>query len=165
MHGLPASARRVLEAAAMLHDLGHAVSPNGHHKHSYYLISNADLPGFGERERQLVALVARYHRRSAPDRHRVDLEQLSASEFRTVRRLATLLRIADALDRSHRQPVRDIDLRVNSRTAALRLTVGAPVDLELWDAGREARLFRQVFGRRLDIAGRRAHHARAGGAP
>ncbi len=163
MHGLPASARRVLEAAALLHDLGHAVSPNAHHKHSYYLISNADLPGFGERERQLVALVARYHRRSAPDRHRADLEPLSASEFRTVRRLATLLRIADALDRSHRQPVRAVDLRVSRRAVALRLNIGAPVDLELWDAGREARLFRQVFGRRLEIVARRVRAPRRPG--
>ena len=121
----------------------------------HYLISNADLPGFGERERQLVALVARYHRRSAPDRHRADLERLSASEFRMVRRLATLLRVADALDRSHLQPVRAIDLRVSGRTAGLRLAAGAPVDLELWDAAREARLFRRVFGRRLEIAARR----------
>jgi len=155
MHGLPAPARRVLEAAALLHDLGHAVSPNGHHKHSHYLISNADLPGFGERERQLVALVARYHRRSAPDRHRPDLERLGAPEFRMVRRLSTLLRVADALDRSHQQPVRAVDLRVGSRTAALRLAAAAPVDLELWDARREARLFRRVFGRRLEIAARR----------
>jgi exopolyphosphatase/guanosine-5'-triphosphate,3'-diphosphate pyrophosphatase len=149
LHRLPASARSILEAAALLHDVGHAVSPNRHHKHTFYLISNADIPGFSDEERRLVALVARYHRRSAPERHRPDLEGLSAPDFRLVRRLVALLRVADALDRSHHQPV--LDVRATWRDGAVRVaarTRGA-IDLEMWDVAREAPLFRAVFGKRL----------------
>jgi len=96
VHRLPARARRLLEAAALLHDIGHAVSLSAHHKHTYYLVANADLPGFSDRERELVALVARYHRRSHPGRGRRDLEALSASELGLVRKLVAILRVADA---------------------------------------------------------------------
>jgi exopolyphosphatase/guanosine-5'-triphosphate,3'-diphosphate pyrophosphatase len=154
LHGLPASARGLLEASALLHDIGHAVSPNRHHKHTFYLVANADIPGFSDQERKLVALVARYHRRSSPERTREDLEALTAGEFRTVRRLVAILRIADAFDRSHHQPV--ASLRAVVRDGAVRIAAKAkgPIDLEAWDVAREAVLFRQVFGRRLDLAGK-----------
>ncbi len=152
VHRLPPAARGLLEAASLLHDIGHAVSPNRHHKHTHYLVSNADIPGFSDQERRLVALVARYHRRSAPDRHRPDLEDLSGRELRLVRRLVAILRVADALDRSHHQPVTAI--RAAERDGAVRVRARArgPLDLELWDVAREAALFRNVFGRRLDVA-------------
>ena len=151
LHRLPASARGLLEAAALLHDVGHAVSASRHHKHTFYLVSNADVPGFSERERLLVALVARYHRRSAPERGRPDLDDLSGGELSLVRRLVALLRVADALDRSHHQPVRD--LRAGVRDGAVRVLASArgSIDLELWDVAREAGLFRSVFGKRLDV--------------
>jgi exopolyphosphatase/guanosine-5'-triphosphate,3'-diphosphate pyrophosphatase len=151
LHGLPPRARRILEAAALLHDVGHAISVHSHHKHTYYLVANADLPGFPDRERELVALVARYHRRSLPGRKRRDLASLSASELGMVRKLVAILRVADALDRSHQQVVRDV--RVSGRRAAVELRVRArgPLDLELWDAEREAPLFQKVFSRRLEL--------------
>ncbi|HET7824419.1 MAG TPA: Ppx/GppA phosphatase family protein [Anaeromyxobacter sp.] len=149
LHRLPPVARTLLEAAALLHDLGHAVSPQAHHKHTYYLVSNADLPGFSDHERELVALVARYHRRSLPARGRGDLDELSAAELRLVRKLVAILRVADALDRSHQQPVRSIRVEVGRGTVGLRLAARAPIELELWDAAREVALFQRVFARRL----------------
>jgi len=151
VHRLPASARSVLEAAALLHDVGHAVSPSRHHKHTYYLVSNADIPGFSDEERQLVALVARYHRRSAPERHRPDLEALPAPAYRMVRRLVALLRVADALDRSHHQPVVAVRTAVRNGTVRVQLRTRGAIDLELWDVAREAPLFRAVFGKRLEV--------------
>ncbi|HEU4382565.1 MAG TPA: Ppx/GppA phosphatase family protein [Anaeromyxobacteraceae bacterium] len=151
LHRLPLGARRLLEAAALLHDVGHSVSPHRHHRHTYYLVANADLPGFADRERELVALVARYHRRSAPSREKTDLKALSNADLRAVRALATLLRVADALDRSHQQLVRSADLRLTGRVARLRLRAAGAVDLEAWDVRREAALFRRVFRRRLDL--------------
>jgi exopolyphosphatase/guanosine-5'-triphosphate,3'-diphosphate pyrophosphatase len=158
LHRLPDGARRVLEAAALLHDVGHAVSPYAHHKHTYYLVANADLPGFSNRERELVALVARYHRRTAPRRGRADLEKLPASELRLVRKLTAILRVADALDRSHQQPVRGAAVATRRRGVELTIQARGPIDLELWDAHREAALFRRVYGRRLLLSrgGRRA---------
>ena len=150
LHGLPAAARPILEAAALLHDVGSAVSYSRHHKHTYYLVANGDIPGFSDHERELVALVARYHRRSPPERDRPDLAALSPSDFRTVRRLATLLRLADSLDRSHHQPVRDVRARQHGGVVRLALRARGAVDLELWDARREAALFQRVFGTRLE---------------
>jgi len=155
LHRLPASARPMLEAAALLHDVGSAVSYSRHHKHTFYLIANGDIPGFSDRERQLVALVARYHRRSPPDRERPDLVSLAPADFRSVRKLATLLRLADSCDRSHHQLVRDVRARVANGSVRLLLRSRQPIDLEIWDAEREAALFRQVFGRRLELVTRR----------
>ena len=152
VHRLEPLHRRILEAAALLHDVGHAVSVQGHHKHTYYLVANADLPGFSDHERQLVAVVARYHRRSAPSRGRGDLKDLTAAELRAVRKLTAILRVADALDRSHHQPVRRLGTSVRGRTVRLAISARGPIDLELWDAEREAALFRRVFGRRLVLA-------------
>ncbi|HET9555186.1 MAG TPA: Ppx/GppA phosphatase family protein [Anaeromyxobacteraceae bacterium] len=155
VHGLPASARGLLEAAALLHDVGHAVSPQRHHKHTLYLVQNADIAGFSDQERQLVALVARYHRRTPPDRGRPDLDELSAAELKLVRRLVAMLRIADALDRSHHQPV--ADLRAALRPGAVRVTARArgALDLELWDVEREAAWFRKAMGRRIEVVATR----------
>jgi exopolyphosphatase/guanosine-5'-triphosphate,3'-diphosphate pyrophosphatase len=152
LHRLPPVMRRVLEAAALLHDVGHAVSVHAHHKHTYYLVANADLPGFSDRERELVALVARYHRRSPPARGRPDLKDLSSAELGAVRKLAAILRVADALDRSHHQPVARLATSLRDRTVRVSLGARGPLDLELWDAEREAALFRRVFGRRLVLA-------------
>ena len=152
LHGLPPRAREILQAAALLHDVGHAVSVHSHHKHTYYLVANADLPGFPDRERELVALVARYHRRSHPGRGRRDLEPLSSSELRTVRKLVAILRVADALDRSHQQHVKGLQVSARGRGVDLKVAARGPLDLELWDAEREAPLFRRVFSRQLSVA-------------
>jgi len=155
LHGLPLAARRVLEAAAVLHDIGVAVSFHRHHKHTFYMVANADMPGFSDRERELVATVARYHRRSTPDRDRNDLAHLSGSEMGMLRKLAALLRVANALDASHQQPVRGVRATARDGVVALRLRTRGPADLELWDVQREARFFREVFRRRIEITTRR----------
>jgi exopolyphosphatase/guanosine-5'-triphosphate,3'-diphosphate pyrophosphatase len=153
LHKLPAAVRPFLEAAALLHDVGHAVSYQKHHRHTQYLIQNADIPGLADRERDIVARIARYHRRSAPELDHAGMNGLSAVEARLVRKLATLLRVADALDRSHHQPIHAIRTKRSGQDVCLRLRAKdrAPVDLELWDVAHEAPLFRRVFGRRLRV--------------
>ncbi len=149
LHQLPLSCRPYLETAALLHDIGNAVSYERHHKHTYYLIHNGDIPGLADRERELVARVARYHQRSPPEVKHSGMEGLSASEARMVRKLATLLRVANSLDSSHHQPVKELRA-VNGREAVtLHLKARQPVDLELWNVERESLLFRRVFGKRL----------------
>jgi exopolyphosphatase / guanosine-5'-triphosphate,3'-diphosphate pyrophosphatase len=152
VHRLAPGLRRILEAAALLHDVGHAVSVQAHHKHTYYLVANADLPGLSDHERELVALVARYHRRSLPSRDRLDLKDLSNGDLDTVRKLSAILRVADALDRSHNQPVRRLGTSTRGGTFRIAIAARGPLDLELWDAEREASLFRRVFRRRLVLA-------------
>ncbi|MCI0570351.1 MAG: Ppx/GppA family phosphatase [Myxococcaceae bacterium] len=149
LHQLPPSARPYLEVAALLHDIGNAVSFERHHKHTYYLIHNADIPGLADTERELVARIARYHRRSPPDVHHCGMTGMSATETRMVRKLATLLRVADSLDRSHHQPVRKLTARVGRESVSVHVKTRAPVDLELWNVERELENFRRVFGRKL----------------
>jgi exopolyphosphatase/guanosine-5'-triphosphate,3'-diphosphate pyrophosphatase len=155
VHGLPPSARSLLEAAALLHDVGHTVSPSRHHKHSFYLVQNADIAGFSDQERHTVALVARYHRRSPPERGRPDLEELTAAELRQVRRMVAILRVADALDRSHHQPVRDVRASLVGGRVRVVARARGPIDLELWDVEREAAWFRRALGRRLEVVASR----------
>jgi exopolyphosphatase/guanosine-5'-triphosphate,3'-diphosphate pyrophosphatase len=156
IHRLQAAVRPYLEAAAWLHDIGNAVNYQKHHRHTEYLVRNADISGLTDRERDLVARIARYHRRSHPDLHHSGMLGLSRTEGLIVRKLATLLRVADALDRSHTRPVRRLAARVSPEGIQVRLFARGSVDLELWDVAREASLFRQVFGRRLLVEVARA---------
>jgi exopolyphosphatase/guanosine-5'-triphosphate,3'-diphosphate pyrophosphatase len=149
LHQLPLSVRPHLEAAALLHDIGHAVSDERHHKHTYYLIHHADIPGLADRERELVARIARYHQRSPPDLSHSGMDGLTQVEARTVRKLATLLRIANALDSSHHQPLKELKATQGREAVSLHLHTRQPVDLELWNAEREVVHFRRVFGKRL----------------
>ncbi len=149
VHKVPSSARPFLEVAALLHDIGNAVSYNRHHRHTYYLVNNADLPGLADREREMVACIARFHRRNLPDAGHPDLKNLTRAEAELVRRLSTLLRVADSLDRSHHQPIQKVTARAARGTVTVRLRARAHVDLELWDVEHEASTFEQVFGRKL----------------
>lgn len=151
LHQLPAAARPYLEVAALLHDVGHAVNYQKHHKHTHYLILNSDLPGLTDRERQLVALIARFHRRTRPDPVHELLAPLTPADFRLVRKCATLLRVADSLDRSHQQPVKSVSAAVKGRAVQLAVKTRGSVDLELWDLQHELELFREVFGKTLQV--------------
>ncbi len=167
LHLLPAAARPYLEVAALLHDIGHAVNYQKHHKHTHYLIESSDLPGLSERERHVVGLIARFHRRSKPDVTHELMQGLSPAEFRVVRKCATLLRVADSLDRSHHQPVRELAATVRGRQVVLQVKARASIDLELWDVEHEVELFREVFGKALVVSARVAprlkFRPRAGG--
>ena len=151
LHQLPAAARPYLEVASLLHDLGHAVNYQKHHKHTHYLIMNSDLPGLTERERLLVALIARFHRRSKPEATHELMQSLTPAEFRLVRKCAVLLRVADSLDRSHHQPVKSLNAQVRGRAVALTVKARDSVDLELWDLQHEVELFREAFGKSLQV--------------
>jgi exopolyphosphatase/guanosine-5'-triphosphate,3'-diphosphate pyrophosphatase len=151
VHQLPAAVRPLLEVAALLHDIGHVVSHQRHHKHSQYLIEHADLPGLSEHERLLVSLIARFHRRSTPELHHEVFQRVSPTEARVVRKCATLLRMADSLDRSHRQPVRAVSFAQVGRAIVVKIRSRQPIDLELWDLEHEVELFRAVFSKRLVV--------------
>ena len=146
LHRLGDEERALLQAAALLHDVGAFVSYNRHHKHSYYLLYHADLPGFTDRERELIATIARYHRRSPPkDRH--ELFQVLAPEERiVVRRLAALLRVADGLDRGHRRNVREVKVRPYRRGLMVEVFAETGGDLEVWAAQQKVDLLAEVCG-------------------
>jgi exopolyphosphatase/guanosine-5'-triphosphate,3'-diphosphate pyrophosphatase len=110
LHGFGAEERELLYFSGLLHDVGAAVAQSAHHKHSLYIIGNADLAGFTERERRLMANIARYHRKALPAGHHGEYMALSDEDRRLVRRLGSLLRMADALDLDHYQVVEQATL-------------------------------------------------------
>ncbi len=150
VHHLPAQARVLLEAGALLHDTGHMISHRGHHKHGEYLALNGDILGLEGRDRAIVAAIVRYHnRKSMPAGHHAAYSALNSGDQRIVRRLAAILRIAEALDHSHRQRV--LKLRASFQRGAVGLQVHARGDVaeDLRDASRSAELFENEFHVRL----------------
>ncbi len=120
LHRLDEHARILLEAAALLHDIGVAVSNDGHHKHSQYLIEASEIVGLGANDRHLVALVARYHRKAPPTRDHEAFDRLPRSERRIVENLAAILRLADALDRQHASVIADFAVECTPEEIVLR---------------------------------------------
>ncbi len=172
-HRLGASARALLEYAALLHDIGHHISYPGHHKHTYYLIKNAGLQGFTPEDVEVLANVARYHRRGHPRKKHAGYGSLSAEQRSTVRVLAGCLRIGDALDRSHRGVVST--LAVVERAGRLRVECDVVGDaaLELWAVARRLELLEGALALKIRIrtrpaaalAGAEASAANALGSP
>lgn len=147
VHHLSAEHGKLLEAAAYLHDTGHFVSDTGHHKHSLYLVLNSDMPGFTDRERLLVALLCRYHRKTMPTPRHIAFQNLAADLKRAVTLLAPLLRVADALDTSKEQPVLSLSCDLRGPAVVVNLHSEGNTELEVWAAERAASIFRQVYDR------------------
>ncbi|HTP58341.1 MAG TPA: HD domain-containing protein, partial [Spirochaetia bacterium] len=156
IHGLAVRDRLLLVAAAILHDIGDFVSLKGHHKHSLYLISRAELSGLSAREMFLVGNIARYHRKSAPSIHHAEFALLSAADRERVRRLAAILRVADALDKEHREKIRRVQVR--NRDGRVEILAGTDGDLvlERWALEKKSDLFRRVFGVEVVLVGQEA---------
>ncbi len=153
LHGLTDREREWLEYAALLHDVGMNISFERHHRHSYYLIKNGDLRGFEPEEIEVMALVARYHRRAAPKREHDGYGDLSAPLRRVVRTLSACLRMAESLDRSRHGAVRGVELRTSGTEAVLRLEAAGDVELEAWAAQRQRGPLEEILGQslRLDV--------------
>jgi exopolyphosphatase/guanosine-5'-triphosphate,3'-diphosphate pyrophosphatase len=154
--GLPAEARDVLIAAALLHDVGYLISHSGHHKHAYHLILHGDIRGFSGREVELIANVARYHRRALPKKTHPNFARLDPQDRRLVRVLAGVLRVADSLDRTHTQRVTDV--RCVWRGGRLRLLLSARSDprIEIGDALRKAKLLERAIAASVTVTWKRA---------
>lgn len=151
LHGLKRRDRNLLMAGALLHDIGQYVSYRRHHKHSMYLIANSELPGMSPKDLQLVALLARYHRRSEPKSTHAEFEALRAEDQETVRKLAAILRVADALDREHVERVSGLHARIEDDVVMLELETRGTLTLEAWALRAKGRMFESVFGLPLEI--------------
>jgi exopolyphosphatase/guanosine-5'-triphosphate,3'-diphosphate pyrophosphatase len=144
--------RELLWAAAMLHDVGMAISYDDHHKHSRYLIESAELPGFDPRERALIAQITRYHRKGVPK-----LGELAtvthADDEALLDRCAVILRLAEHLERGRDQSVSEARLHTNGDGVDLHLKAGGDLTLPRWSVERygDDEAFERVFHRRLLI--------------
>jgi exopolyphosphatase/guanosine-5'-triphosphate,3'-diphosphate pyrophosphatase len=146
--------RTLLSAAALLHDVGYHIAHESHHKHALYLIKNSELTGFSEAEREIIANIARYHRGSPPKERHPDYAALNQSDRETVCRLSAILRVADALDRSHDCRVRDIRCARDEQIMHVQLRSHLNCDQEILAAEQKSDLFKQMFKCRLAFARR-----------
>jgi len=145
-HGLKKNERRLLEAAAMLHDIGYFISYNSHHKHSYHLIHHADLFGFTPRERELIAQIARYHRKSLPRKKHSGFVQLNERDQLVVGRLGGILRLADGLDRRRNGLVEIVDLQRSVSDYRIRLLGTEDISVEIFGGDSKKDMFEKYFG-------------------
>jgi exopolyphosphatase / guanosine-5'-triphosphate,3'-diphosphate pyrophosphatase len=150
VHNLGRREREWLEAAAHLHDIGYSIHFQRHHKHSLYLISTSKLDAFDPREIEIVSHVARYHRGALPKRRHAAFAALAGWQQDVVCRLAALLRVANALDRTHAARVVELHVSLVRRKRVV-VEVLSPFDvaLELDAARLRAELFERVFDRKL----------------
>ena len=149
LHRLGAQERELLYFSGLLHDVGTAVAQSAHHKHSLYIIGNAEIEGFSDQELRLMANIARYHRKALPSQNHVDYMSLGASDQRLVRRLGALLRLADGLDLDHFQVVEGVRVTESGGAITLELRTRDEPRLALWAIEQLSDLFETEFGRKV----------------
>jgi exopolyphosphatase/guanosine-5'-triphosphate,3'-diphosphate pyrophosphatase len=140
----------LLEAASLLHDVGQLVSYPKHHRHSYSLITHAERLGLAPRDRELVALVSRYHRRTGPRKKHPELAALTPVDQEVVRRLSAILRVADGLDRGHSAAVETVTAKLSPDALVLTVAPGSAqtdLGLECWGASRKADVMAKLIQR------------------
>jgi len=141
--------RELIEAAALVANVGYLINFEGHHKHSYHLILNSDLPGFEREQLRMLALVARYHRGSRPKKKHDDFRVLGDEDRHRVSAAAAILRVALALDRTHQQRVQDIRALIVRNSVEITVDAQGDADVDLWAARSKVKLFEKVFGREV----------------
>ncbi|TLM78906.1 MAG: Ppx/GppA family phosphatase [Actinobacteria bacterium] len=150
---LTADDRRLLETAAMLHDVGYFVGYEKHHRHSCHLLTYADLPGHSPRDMAVVAAVARYHRGGLPKARHEEFARLSPTDRDTVSKLGGILRLADGFDRGRVGRVRSVTLERRDDRVTVTADGDADLHVELYGAREKADLLEKAFGVRVRISG------------
>ncbi|HOG24429.1 MAG TPA: HD domain-containing protein [Candidatus Omnitrophota bacterium] len=151
-HGMGSRERLLLEVSGILHDIGIYVSPSGHHKHSFYLVDAADIFGLRRTDKNIVANVVRYHRRVPPRETHVPYMSLAKSDRAIVSKLASILRVADALDTAHQQKIRSFTLERSEDAYALWVPKDiGDISLERESLRRKGDMFADVFGAPIDL--------------
>jgi exopolyphosphatase/guanosine-5'-triphosphate,3'-diphosphate pyrophosphatase len=149
LHQLTAREREWLQYGALLHDVGCYVGYAKHQRHSYYLITHGDLTGFSSEEIEVIASLARYHKGGRPRDTHENWRRLDPYLRSVVEKLASILRIADGLDRSHRQLVTAVSCRARARRLEIEASARADCEPELSAARKKSNLFERVFNRSL----------------
>lgn len=143
--------RELLEYASLMHDIGYYISYRKHHKHALYLIRNSELLGFKEDEINIMANVARYHRKADPHKRHIRYKQLNKNSRKRVKKLSALLRVADGLDRSHYQNVQNLEININKEIISLFITTHSDPELEIWGTLQKGELLAKITGKKLEV--------------
>ena len=153
LRALGPSAREYLEAGAMLANVGLVVAHSQHHLHAYYVIRNSELAGLTDNEIEVIAQIARYHRKSEPKQSHAPFAALSADDQRLVRTLAGVLRVAIGLDRRHEGRVVGVRAVNNDGALVIRALAadGGDLGLEVFAAGERSALLGRVLDRQVEV--------------
>ncbi len=152
LHNWGAEERELLWSGSILHNCGHHISHSAHHKHSYYLIRNSELLGYTETELEIIANLARYHRKNSPKKKHDNFRNLPTKQHRLmISQLSAILRIAVALDRRQIGAVNEIrcEYRAAAKEVILYLRPTNLDDeciLERWSLDYKKDVFEQEFG-------------------
>ena len=151
--GLDFHSRQLLEIAALLHDVGMYIRGSDHQLHSNYIILHSDIFGLTKDDMQIISLVAKYHRGAGPNQNDSSFTSLPRSDRIVVLKLAAILRVADALDRSHSQKEIEVSTKIQEDNLILRVKGGQNLNLEKIALLEKGDLFESVFGYKLILEG------------
>jgi len=161
LHHLPEKYASVLNAAAMLHDIGLFIAGPKHHKHSYYLIKSSGMKSFNKLDLELVANIARYHRKAHPSPKHLGFSQLAPANQDAVRKLSSLLRVADALDFRREQRVESVSCAVDKhKTLTIAAAASANISDEIDWALEKGKLIQEVFNLSLQLKRTKTNRAK-----
>jgi exopolyphosphatase/guanosine-5'-triphosphate,3'-diphosphate pyrophosphatase len=146
LHRLDERYTVILKLAAFLHEIGMYVGISSYHKHTFYLVQNSELFGLSNRNLRMVALVASYHRRASPKSTHSAFSSLSREDRVVVTKLASILRIADALDRSYSQRIKQIDCQIQKGRFVIAIPAAEDLSLEQIALKESVTLFEETFG-------------------
>jgi exopolyphosphatase/guanosine-5'-triphosphate,3'-diphosphate pyrophosphatase len=150
-HGLGPRERLLLQVAGLLHDIGIYVSLRAHHKHSQYILAASQIFGLSDEETAVIANVARYHRRGAPQRSHLPYAALDRQERLIVNKLSALLRVTNALDAEHLQKVRDLSVTTREGSWILEYDATGDASMEQVAATARADMLADTFGRQVVV--------------
>ncbi|MDR1059127.1 MAG: HD domain-containing protein [Treponema sp.] len=151
-HGMNRRERMMLEAAAILHDIGMFIRGGGHHKHGQYIVSNSEIFGLHKEELDIIGNVIRYHRSAPPSFQDIEYIALQREDRILVLKMASILRVADALDRGHSQQIRRIRVERRKEIIVLHTEENRDLSLEFLGLEEKAGLFQEVFGYKVILS-------------
>ena len=154
LHRLDDECRDLLCCAALLHDIGYVKGYDAHHKTAYKLIIEADLPGLADREKRIVANVARYHRGAQPKLEHEGFATLNADDREIVEKLGAILRLADGLDRTHVDAVRGLEVWLDGSRLVVLVDCPGGCEAEVLAGEKKGRWLGDLFGLRVEVRGR-----------
>ena len=144
-HGLGKRERLYLQVGALLHDIGYFINASGHHKHGQYIVQNSEIFGLSKNDIKIVSNLIRYHRSSKPNSSHPEYASLARDERLMVLKLSAILRLADALDRSHAQHIREVEPEIRDDDLFLVVEHAGDLSIERYGLESKAGLFEEIF--------------------
>jgi exopolyphosphatase / guanosine-5'-triphosphate,3'-diphosphate pyrophosphatase len=151
-HGMSRRQRVMLETAAILHDIGTYIKTSGHQKHGQYIVNNSEIFGLHQDELGIIANVINYHRGGPPSQADIEYIKLQREERMLVLKMASILRVADALDRGHSQQIKKITVERRLETVVLHVDKAYDLTLELLGIEEKGGMFQDVFGCKIVLS-------------